>query len=267
MKILLIGEHPYKKDFIDFFQDKHELIESKEDLLEDRKARIDLTDKGFDFVINFYGLNDIEYVSSIISDIRLLNFDFSLSNSKIIHLFNASFSVLDNIDYLNLSKKVNKNCIIIEVADLYTTNLKDGSYINELIQNSLKAIQNTTITSYNILNLFLNGIIDDKPINNYKIRIADYYIYRETIEALFNKLPLDIVKSHHDNDLYFKDMIFLNREKCIEVLKSHIDKNMNNNNSEERFYNEYMGQLIFEPKLNPPIGAKFAVMFDKNDIY
>lgn len=267
MKILLIGDHPYKKDFIDFFQDKHELIESKEDLLENRNNRIDLIDKGFDYIINFYGLNEVEYVSSIMGNIRLLNFDFGLSDAKIIHLFNASFSVLDNADYLNLLKKVNKDCITIEVADLYTTDLKDNSYINNIVQNHLKSLQNTTITSYNILNLYLNGIFQDKPIDNYKVRIADYYIYRETLEALFDNLPLEEVKKYHDNDLYFKHIRFLNKDKYIEVLKSHIDKNLFKNNSKENFYNEYMGQLIFEPKLNPPIGAKFAIMFDKNDIY
>ena len=267
MKILLIGEHPYKKDFIDFFQDKHELIESKEDLLEDRKARIDLTDKGFDFIINFYGLNDIEYVSTIMSNIRLLNFDFGLSNSKLIHLFNASFSLEGNSEYINLSKKANKDCIILEIFNLYTTDLKDNSYINDLILNPHKQYQSRAITSYNILNLFLNGIIEGKSIDSYKMRICDYYVDETQIKGLFNNCTLKEIKNYYDGDRVLLSTYNLNKDKYIEVLKNHIDKNLNRNNSEERFYNEYMGQLIFEPKLNLPIGAKFAVMFDKNDIY
>lgn len=267
MKILLIGEHPYKKDFIDFFQDKHELIESKEDLLENRNNRIDLIDKGFDYIINFYGLNEIEYVSSIMSNIRLLNFDFSLSNAKIIHLFNISQALLFNSEYQNLERKANKDCFIFLIHSLFTSNLKDNSYINNLILNPNKRYEGRVITSYNILNLFLNGVIEGKSIDNYKMRVCDYYINDIQIEGLLNGWSLKDMKYYHDGDLCFKEISFLNRDKYIEVLKSHIDKNLFKDNSKESFYNEYMGQLIFEPKLNPPIGAKFAVMFDKNDIY
>lgn len=267
MKILLIGEHPYKKDFIDFFQDKHELIESKEDLLENRNNRIDLIDKGFDYIINFYGLNEIEYVSSIMSNIRLLNFDFGLSDAKIIHLLNVSQALLLNSEYQNLERKANKDCFIFLTHNLFTSNLKDGSYINNLILNPNKQYQGRAITSYSILNLFLDGIIKGKDLKDYKMRICDYYVDKDQIEGLFNNWSLEDIKSYHYHDRALLSTYNLNKDKYIEVLKSHIDKNLFKDNSKESFYNEYMGQLIFEPKLNPPIGAKFAVMFDKNDIY
>jgi len=268
MKILLIGDHPYKKDFIDFFQGKHELIESKEDLLENRNARIELRDQNFDWIINFYGLNEIEYVSQIMSDIRLMNFDLSLSNSKIIHLFNASHSLLTNSDYLTLSKKISKDCIILEVFNLYTTDLKDNSYINDLILNSNKEYQGKAITSYNVLNLFLNGIIEGKSIDSYKMRICDYYVDKTQIKSLFSNCSLKEIKSYYDGDRVLLSSYNLNKDKYIEVLKNHIDKNLiRSSTSNENFYNEYLGQLIFEPKLERPIGAKFALFFDGRDIY